>query len=57
VKSRTRYLCRKDCELCEGRGRVVVGDDVRFNASRMELEHCDKLEPCPNAEERYPEEG
>lgn len=43
------YICRKDCELCEGKGYVETGMEGFINR-RMEQDCRDTYGACPNSE-------
>lgn len=45
------YICDDECELCEGKAYVVVGQYSEFIVSRMELVDRDIKRRCPNADE------
>jgi hypothetical protein len=43
-----RYICSKDCEVCEGQGYVVSGLEGFINRN-MEQDCRDTYEACENA--------
>lgn len=48
-KPKSKWICKPDCESCEGRGYVVSGMGGFVN-SRMEQDCRDVYESCENAE-------
>lgn len=45
------YICDDQCELCEGKAYIVVGQYSEFIVRRMELVDRDIKIPCPNADQ------
>lgn len=54
MKFKGKWLCSKDCELCQGKALVFSGLEGFVNRD-LEQDVRDSYEPCVNAEWEEPE--